>query len=245
MPGFDDVLTRVGWAEHLFQRLEQETAAYIQNGGVSVDTEVQLDGGHVYRARIPAPPPVELALRTADVLHHLRAALDNAVWTLHPNPSRRTQFPVASTEEQWANVQPQIAGLSDELTSAIRDLQPLAEHGLGQDLVQLNNLAAWDRHRFPQLLVGATFAAGFAVTGDLPHDLPLPQIVHAVLEDNAVVGTWPREGYWADHDLPIVDFDIDLQFGPDTPAIGRPVRVALAAYQAVVDRALNCLVAFI
>ncbi len=243
MADFGGVHRRTSWAEYHFQCLEKEATAYLESGAIHIDTEIQDNGSRLYRAHLPEPPPVELALRAADVIHHLRAALDNAVWELHPAGTRRTQFPVASSEQDWNNVQSQVAGLTDEVIATIRNLQPFVQGGLGQDLVQLNDLAARDRHRFPQVLFGATLAAGLAAW-DLPHDAPMPNIELSTLEHGTVVGTWPKAGYWADKEFPAVTFDIHLQFGPDTPAPARIVRVALAAYQGVVDRAIGELAAF-
>jgi hypothetical protein len=221
---------RLDWAGEHLDRLQLEMSEYLESGVVGIDTAVDEDGNEQFTARVEAQPPIELALRAADVVHHFRAALDNAVWALHPHGTKRTQFPVASTQEGWANVQAQIQGLSDEVINVLLAAQPFVDGGLGANLVQLNELAAWDRHRTPQILVGSALSAGFGGFG-LPADVPTPLIRLGLIENGYVVGYFAKAGYWAEYPLPEVSFDIFLQFGPETPAAGRPVLVALAGFQ--------------
>jgi hypothetical protein len=234
---FNQAFMRCSWAAMHFDRLQLEMADYLEGGAVSIEPTVDAEGNKQFTARVALEPPLELAFRTSDVIHHLRASLDHAVWALHPNGTKKTQFPVASSEEQWHNVQSQVAGLSGDVIDAIRQLQPFVEGGLGVNLVQLNDLATWDRHRAAQILVGIALSAGFGGF-DLPADVPVPLIKLGPIEDGFAVGYWEKSGFWAENELPIVTFDIDLQFGPSTPAAGRPVRVALAGFQQVVEDAL-------
>ena len=174
---------------------------YLESGFVCVDTSVDYDGNQQVTARVEVQPPIELALRAADVVHRFRAALDNALWALHPHGTKRTQFPVASTQQDWANIQAQFRGLPAEVIQVLLAAQPSVQGGLGSNLVQLNDLAAWDRHRTPQILVGSALGAGFGGF-DLPADVPTPLVRLGSIENGYAVGYFAKTGYLAEHQLP-------------------------------------------
>jgi hypothetical protein len=139
----------------------------------------------VARLTISDLPPSELGSMAGDVIHNLRACLDNLIWEITPTAarSRRTAFPIRSTEAGFASaVTENLSGLPAAVVDAARNVQPfvperlggLANNG-GELLKLLDDFWNDDKHRVPTVALAtlsvvppSTFRGTLASMSRLP-----------------------------------------------------------------------------
>ncbi|HEV2400607.1 MAG TPA: hypothetical protein VGS27_26955 [Candidatus Sulfotelmatobacter sp.] len=103
--------------------------------------------------------PLDMSLTSSDILHNLRSALDNLVWSFSDPAKRggRTCFPIYDPEKtDQASVDGKIEGLCVTGRKIIEDLKPYK--GGNELLWQLHQLNLRDKHRL-LVPVAASLAA--------------------------------------------------------------------------------------
>lgn len=87
--------------EHL-KALVKECESYFESEPHGYKTEADLKAGtYVVRMTIKTPPPIRLAVICGDFIQNLRAALDHLANGLVPQPTRKTQFPIFSRQDDF------------------------------------------------------------------------------------------------------------------------------------------------
>jgi hypothetical protein len=115
---------------------------------------------------IEAPPAIRWGVLTSEIVHHLRTGLDHLAYALclahapGKAPPRGTEFPIFWNEDRFDDVKPgggryKIRGMSWEMQSAIRDLQPSqrGDAAQSQSLWLLQEMSNIDKHRYLNLTV--------------------------------------------------------------------------------------------
>jgi hypothetical protein len=108
---------------------------------------------------VNAPPPLDdWAYRFGEVVHHLRASLDNLLVHIatqsgvtDPRKLKRIQFPVCATADEWRGSASRVADLPTPVRDAVQQVQPFnrgptAEDIKGDLLVMLRDLSNRDKH---------------------------------------------------------------------------------------------------
>jgi hypothetical protein len=117
-------------AKRHIRDLEAEIAAFHGRGPYEIVAyDDAKTGDKIFRVKIREPVPTCLSGAIGDVVHNLRAALDQLAWQLvianRKQPRRRTGFPVAdSVEEFESDAAGKIKGVSARAYRFIRRLKP-------------------------------------------------------------------------------------------------------------------------
>jgi hypothetical protein len=146
--------------DHL-EELDTTLARFVKEGSFIFRTEQDAETGEyvlrVYSQRQPpVPPPPKASAIVGDVLYNLRAALDYVVWQLAASPSKKNQFPIFDSPEDFEAKAPRyLDSVPPELWAKFEALQPY--HGEGREalalVAKLNDVS---KHR---LLLPGTVAA--------------------------------------------------------------------------------------
>lgn len=161
-----------------------------------------------FRYRVTALPPPMLGLLVGEVIHQLRATLDNLVWALgqvYPSQNCKAKneklaFPVAESEEKFEQLlaKSEYVGILDFPTkaqSAIRDVQSFRRTLGGPDLSVLHRLWNADKHKVPSVFI--THSHGVSQHLDLraPSFISVGEIADGVI---FLEGVLPPQGIAAD-----------------------------------------------
>ncbi len=157
-----------------------------------------------FRYRVTVLPPSSLGLLAGEVVHQLRATLDNLAWALgrvYPSPNRKAKneklaFPVAESEKKYQDKlnEPAYLGIRDfpnEAQSALLDAQSFRRSLHGPDLWVLHRLWNADKHRVPSVFI----AQSAGVSQDM--DLRAPAFIgNGEITDGVVFveGALPPQG---------------------------------------------------
>jgi hypothetical protein len=151
-------------ADEHFKALVAECGSYFDGDPHSYKTDADLSAGtYGVRVMIESPPPIRLAIICGDFIQNLRAALDHLANALVSQPTRQTQFPIYSAEDdfkervvvpaQRARTGP-LSGLdvNSDVFKKIAGYQPfnLSAHQAkleNHPLYQLAELSNEDKHR--------------------------------------------------------------------------------------------------
>jgi hypothetical protein len=139
---------RIGWDKHLY--------------GINTYEDF---GTHETIVIIVKPRSlfVDYSIRVGEIVHHMRSALEHAIWQMVPNPSQgRTGFPVFTLEHK-DSADPNkrhyerdglrmIDGINPAAATLIHSLQPFAT-GIDQRLSVLNDMWNWEKHRLLNMMV--------------------------------------------------------------------------------------------
>jgi hypothetical protein len=120
-------------------------------------------------------PPLIFSVLAGEIIHHLRSALDHAIWAIatckmsspsESSPSERLQFPICDSkmgfEKSISNGV--IKGVGDEAAKIVESVQPFKQP-IPRDTVlsALNKASNTDKHRL-LLVVGAVAQLGNKIT---------------------------------------------------------------------------------
>jgi hypothetical protein len=89
--------------------------------------------GYLLRSTLEPAPPAGWKFTVSEIVHHLRAALDNAAWHLAnlsgpPADPQAIAFPIIDDEHRWARAaSTRLAGVAPEAIDLIRTAQPFAD----------------------------------------------------------------------------------------------------------------------
>lgn len=120
-----------------------------------------------FRYQVRTKPPARLSILLGEVVHQLRATLDNLVWAMgqcypSPNPRARNEllsFPVANTELHFKKLlmRPDYVGIRDFPAEGYDAIYAAQTFRRGLDTPNLGVLnALWnsDKHRLPNIILG-------------------------------------------------------------------------------------------
>lgn len=152
---FVGVRLKVARAFELLRALEADCDSWSAATPLSFSHEQDESGWHVWSAEPAAAPPPILGVQLAEIAYHLRSALDQAATALvlsnGAEPTRRTYFPVALTEQTWKSQGLEyLAGASEDSISAVKAWQPvfrMPDLPQGDLLAMLNEICLVDKHR--------------------------------------------------------------------------------------------------
>lgn len=168
--------------------LMRECGRYLASKPFHVEREafVNADGAPCvrFRYRVTILPPTALGLLAGEVVHQLRATLDNLAWALgqvYPSSNSKARngrlaFPVAESEEKYQDLlsKSKFLGIRDfpnEAQSALLDAQSFRRSLHGPDLWVLHQLWNADKHKVPSVFI----AHSAGVSQDL--DLRAPAFI--------------------------------------------------------------------
>lgn len=160
----DGCWAKIERANHNINRLNQLTTNFVSLHSHDFRTEINADKTeHIYRVFGPPPPPLNFAVRTGEIVNHLRASLDHLIWALvlkrHKSPTFKVQFPVCLTAAKYEKAIEGgiIKGVSGSAQAIIERLQPYHATKPAEDaLAILHDLNNIDKHKL--LLVVSCYA---------------------------------------------------------------------------------------
>jgi hypothetical protein len=154
---------------------------YLQSKPICIEREMfDLDALPCvrFRYRVTSVPPQRLGLLAGEVIHQLRATLDNLVWALgqvYPSSNTKAKndrlaFPVAGDEKTFEKVltEPHYVGIRDfplAAQSAIVEAQSFKRILDGPNLEVLHRLWNADKHKVPSVFL--THSGGISQDLDL------------------------------------------------------------------------------
>lgn len=173
---------RLDQARRRYSALDGEIRVYLGRERAKVVSDLEDDRWNVIRfASDVVPPPLTLGVILGEVVHNLRAVLDNLVFDLAGQPTSnsrgQTAFPIAESSNDYLNPrrdgepsmrERMLEGVPDgarEIIDAFQPFEPLDDHlraawGESQEhpLRMLRVLSNADKHRIahPAALLGAT-----------------------------------------------------------------------------------------
>lgn len=200
--------SRLAHACYRHNDLMNECGRYLASKPFHVEREsfVNEDGMPCVRFRycVTVLPPTTLGLLAGEVVHQLRATLDNLAWALgqvYPSPNgnaknEKLSFPVAETEEKYQKLlnEPAYRGIRDfpnEAQSALLDAQSFRRSLHGPNLWVLHQLWNADKHKVPSVFIAQS--AGVSQDMDLraPAFIGTGEIMDGVV---FVEGALPPQG---------------------------------------------------
>ena len=157
-PDYFEVATRrLKWASTSLSRLSNVVDAYLATDPCDLRREVSAErNGDVelsYFVSITDQPPHEVSFAIGDVVHNLRATLDNLVWGIGRlrKADGRLSLEFWDSEEQFQKCYaPKISKLPEPISEWIESVQPFNIRGF-RLYKTLTNLWNRDKHRTPQL----------------------------------------------------------------------------------------------
>ena len=207
-----------GWDKHLY--------------GISTFEDL-MTGETVVTVAKPHSLFIDYSIKVGEVVHHMRSALDHAVWQMVPNPKEGvTGFPVFTLKDRDP-VEPKkryferhglriIDGINPAAATVIRNLQPFAT-SKDQRLRILNDMWNWEKHRLLNMMVilpqGIAPWYRYLIEG---HIRTLPFInIPADLDDGAEIARVPHPSDFVQGEVRMeAEVAISIQFA-DGPAKGK------------------------
>lgn len=170
---------RLDWADRHFDKLKAviDDFGKREAGKYSIECDLETRE-HVYRAVIDDAPPADIAFLVSDVIHNLRAALDNLLWAIIERPGATPpndlQFPMCVGEDEFGGKDSRwpkrLRRVPDAVFYALDMLQPYQPRysvGTGKfldpapnesPLAFLNVLSNRDKHRAPHIAAFALYS---------------------------------------------------------------------------------------
>jgi hypothetical protein len=150
IPG--DLMARLDRARELYEALATEERAFTASRPLRPEPRFDRPTGwNIVTARVVREPPVRLGLLVGEVVHHLRATLDNLVtWVARRNGGAggRTSFPVFSVEGDYRRRRDErLVDIPEPIKFLIDQMQPFHGHERGQRLAAINDLDVDDKHQ--------------------------------------------------------------------------------------------------
>jgi hypothetical protein len=193
---------RLDWASQHLQSLEAEERVWRESNPCRVWAEFDLQSSkYVVFAEAVRPPPTEFALIVGDVLHNLRATLDNLVYELavahtgSPLPrsiERASQFPIFRHESDFLSKgKDMVGGIHPDAQALIEGQQPYKRGNENSTLLVLSQLSNTDKHRLPPVApLAMTDTISFFTTD--PRGIPGFEPVWGTVEGRTVIARYSR-----------------------------------------------------
>jgi hypothetical protein len=196
------VVTKLRQADVHLVTLYNEFARYINSSPYRLQTKSDTgDGKPGVVFEVTKEPPIYLAAIVGDVVHNLRAALDYIAHELTirngAKPTRRTQFPIGLTEDDFLNQAITLKKFNTVSIDALKIASAFQPYRLDEDkrtahfLWQLAKLSNMDKHHTLALA-----AVGTQVSASFTHPdgrTVYSEFKDALVHDRTVVATMPAD----------------------------------------------------
>lgn len=165
---FEGCFDRLKWVDHALRAFDEEFRVWmLEHDPYPITVEYQAEADvHLFRLGTH-PPPARFGIITGNVIHQIRATLDNLIWQLvianseEPTPgSRGNQFPIIGDLKEnrtFADyTSNSLAGVHPDYVAVIEGLQPYhnPEWGPGlHPLALLADLSNTDKHQVLKLIM--------------------------------------------------------------------------------------------
>ena len=161
---------RLDWASAGIDRLEVLVDAFLATKPSEVIASVKRKGesAHIsYVLHIYSQPPPEIRFAVGDVVHNLRASLDNLVWGVGQvcKADNNLGLEFHDSESSFRDCYlPKISKLPDPIQDWITSIQPYHRRKHMPMLHRLHNLWNRDKHRSPNVIstAGETGTLGYS-----------------------------------------------------------------------------------
>ena len=180
-----------------------------------------------YVMRIREQPPSELRFAAGDVVHNLRATLDNLVWGLGQTVGARNTLGLEFHESEPEFLEcyvPAIRKLPEPIRDWIASIQPYHGRNYPTMFYALHNLWNRDKHRTPLLIAGAPGVASLRFTGETAPFKRIEWYRVSGQRDQQKIALaiipWERRHEFTPEYTPHVAFDSTAP--PGTNIMGRP-----------------------
>ena len=185
LSGFHGAVGKVTRAKHQLRSLNQRFDRFAKGHPCAIREEFKLRpdeevGDYAYIIDSVSTPKVEWGVLIGELVHNLRSALDHAVYAAARKPSNETQFPIFTSNEDWAKRScSMLYSVPDDVSELIEKAQP---YHLDQPsmhvLAVLRVLSNHDKHRLlhTAALTVQGAAPGFGPARDIAeiHEIALP-----------------------------------------------------------------------
>lgn len=205
---------RLDWAIEGIDRLEVLVDDFLATKPCEVVSHVTRDGDNArisYVLRVYDQPPLTISLAAGDVVHNLRATLDNLVWGVGQvfGASVRLGLEFHDSESKFkSNYLPKINSLPETIKDWIRSVQPYNR----QKFHRLNTLWNRDKHRTPTIINTAGIGDQMPIEGMTFHrgssQEDQQEIAFAVIR-------WDRQAEFDPEFVQLVAFDVGGPIGPN------------------------------
>lgn len=180
----DGPRARIGRAVEHFEALDAAISAYVDREPYVLASERNPQGWHIFTVSdIREPPPKQLGLIFGDILHSLRAALDNLAWQLvlfndcQPRSGPRgTAFPICFSWQRFQDSLYRLCGAAIDHIAFIEALQPY--EGRNEPIHEALRIV----HRYSNIDKHQTIHPTLAVpTGDVEPDIEVESLEGPIL----------------------------------------------------------------
>ena len=171
-----DPSLRLGWARRRIEELDRARREFLAREPFKVVHERTPEGGEQWRVVESTPIPSGFSFATGEIIHTMRAVLDNLAWNLarrhHDPPPIDTEFVVARTLESFERRKGKLRGLPPAAAALIEELQPYnaAEKIERSTLWRLHRLANDDKHQSPTVVGGMAREQRIQAQDLAPHE---------------------------------------------------------------------------
>src|SRR5919106_1090055 len=208
---------RLDWASAGIDRLEELVDSFLATKPCEVVTSMKREGEYArfsYALHVHEQPPPAIRFATGDVIHNLRATLDNFVWGLGQvfKANDRLGLEFHRTEATFRNCYlPKINRLPDSIRDWITSIQPYQRGHYIVLFYRLHRLWNRDKHRSPTVINTAGITSTLGYSGDI---LPFETIefYHPRSHENeqqlaSAIVPWERRGDFKPKVTLLVAFD--------------------------------------
>src|SRR5919106_3753323 len=170
---------RLDWASAGIDRLEELVNSFLATKPCEVVSRMHREGQNArinYVLRVHEQPPPTVSFATGDVIHNLRATLDNLVWGVGRIFKARDRLGLEfhDSEDTFRDCYlPQISVLPQPIQDWVTSIQPHLRGYRPVFFYTLHNLWNRDKHRTPTVVNSAIGTTNLGYSGDRT---PLRQI---------------------------------------------------------------------
>ena len=163
---------RLDWASAGIDRLEEIIDSFLATKPCKVITSVKREGedAHIsYVLRVHSQPPPTIRFAVGDVVHNLRATLDNLVWGVGQvyKADNRLGLEFHNSKSRFRDCYlPKITKLPDPIRDWITSMQPYHRRHYPYLFHHLNILWNRDKHRTPTVINTAGVTGTLGYSGD-------------------------------------------------------------------------------
>jgi hypothetical protein len=239
--------------EHL-QHLRSEHRAFMELDpyGLASYTNPAADE-FLYLARVSREPPVRWGVMAGEIVHHLRAALDNLAWQLVldgggtlKKGAGGTGFPISRTAKDFkTNGRTKVKGATKEVRTSIENIQPYQgrDSADGHLLWVLHQLDIRDKHHVLNVVGGAVRGGAVRYTDPIE----MRSISEFTISDSDIISPLKDGTIILRHPLsegtPEMDvrdqITFDVAFEQGGPAEGEPLLPTLRILIQMVDQMIT------
>lgn len=224
---------RLDWAGTGIDRLEALVDSFLTTKPCEVIANMKREGenAHIsYVLRIHFQPPPTIRFAVGDVVHNLRATLDNLVWGAGQvyNANDQLGLEFYQSESSFRDLYlPKIRKLPNPIRDWITSIQPYHGRRYVVLFYRLHNFWNRDKHRTPTLINTAGVTGTLGYSGD---QTPLKSMTFYTVSGQkdqqkiaSAIIPWERRNDFKPEFSPLVTFDVSGPIGLNM--VGRPESV--------------------